>query len=206
MNFRYSVSSRRAVGALHRLVGAHLVGHHREGDQGGRGKLPRELRHGARHVVVRGDDDQRTEPAALRPAPGLDRVADRIHRGMVEIDATPRSATHGGVETGDLGRARRPVDAGDEEPPAAPLGGQELHRVDHPRLPRRSARRCRRHCGSSCHFLGGNRPDEPAKIPPQPRCRTARRRRSRPPWHGAATWREPAADGSLSLSGSGQHR
>ena len=47
-----------------------LFGDHRKGDQGDVGKLARELRHGARHVVVRRDDDQRTNAGGVAPSAG----------------------------------------------------------------------------------------------------------------------------------------
>src|SRR5674476_533516 len=60
---------------------------YRKGNQRHIGKLMRELGHGAWYVPVRGHHDQRVEIVLARPPLGLERIAEGIERGTVEIDA-----------------------------------------------------------------------------------------------------------------------
>ena len=97
------------------------------GEQGDVRELMGDLGDGARHVVVRGDDDQRAEAAALRPVPGLDRVAERVQR-TIEIDAAADHRAEFGVEARYLARGGGRVDAADQQALAA-AGGEQLDRV-----------------------------------------------------------------------------
>ena len=82
---------------------------------------------GARHMIVRGDHDQRTETAAFGPALGLDRISERIERA-VEIDAATHQRSNSGVEARDFVGVGRPVGAADQQAPAAPGPTARSHR------------------------------------------------------------------------------
>ena len=98
------------------------------GIEGGVGKLMGELGQRARHVVRRGHDDERLETVVDRPAPRLDRIAQRIERRIVEIDAAVQQAAVVDGLAGDVAGRRAGIDAGDEQALAA-AGGEQFERV-----------------------------------------------------------------------------
>src|SRR5262249_32573393 len=72
------------------------------------------------------------ETAAARPASRLDRIADGIGRGMVEIDAARKQFLVFGDEARQFERVRRLVDPRDQQALAA-TGSEELDRVGNAR-------------------------------------------------------------------------
>jgi hypothetical protein len=121
----------------------------------------RELGHGARHMPIRGHHDQRVEIVLARPILGLERVAEGIERGTVEIDAAGEKL---GIERGqprDFARSGVAVHAADQQSLAA-LGRQQFDGI-------RNARGGpgQRHdavgLAVECHFLGRNAQDKPAE-------------------------------------------
>ena len=88
----------------------------------------RELGHGARHVPIRRHHDQRIEIVLARPVLGLERVAEGVERGAVEIDAAREEL---GIERGqprDFARPGVAMHAADQQPFAA-FGRQQLDGV-----------------------------------------------------------------------------
>ena len=123
-----------------RLV-APLFTDHRERNQQDVRHAVREFDDGARHVVVRRDDDQRAETALLRPAPRFGGVAAGIDRRVVEIDAAGEPRLVVAQRTGDFAGAVRPVHARDQQPLAV-AAGKQIDGVRRPATSLRSARRC----------------------------------------------------------------
>ena len=104
------------------------IGDDREGDQRDVGKLVREFGKRARHMIGRGNDDERTETVFERPMPRLHRIAQCVLRRIVEVDAAGQHA----VVVDDLARnlASRGagIDAGDKQP-LATAGGEQFERI-----------------------------------------------------------------------------
>ena len=67
------------------------------------------------------------KPCAFGPAPGLDRIAERVERA-VEVDAAAHHAGEFRIEASDFPDRGGAVDAADQQPLAAP-GRQQLDRV-----------------------------------------------------------------------------
>ena len=80
----------------------------------------RQFRHRARHVIIRGHDDQRPEAALPHPAPRLGGIGDRVDRGAVEIDAAGDDPSRAPGASRAISRSLvDAVDAGNQEPVAA---------------------------------------------------------------------------------------
>jgi len=88
----------------------------------------RKLGERARHVIGRGDDNERVEAVFERPTPGFDRVAKRIASGIVEVDAAGQQSVVVDDLPGNLAGRRAGVDPGDEQALAA-AGGEQFKRV-----------------------------------------------------------------------------
>jgi hypothetical protein len=86
------------------------------------------LEHGARHVEVGGDDDQRLKAARLHPPPRLDRVADGVGGGTIDIDAAGKPALVLRHQPRDFTRTRERIDAADQKALAA-AGGKEIESI-----------------------------------------------------------------------------
>ena len=63
-----------------------------------------------------------------RPAPRLDRIAERVERGIIEVDAAGQQAAVIDGLAGDVGGRGAGIDAGDEQALAA-AGGEQFERV-----------------------------------------------------------------------------
>ena len=68
------------------------------------------------------------KPRSMRPAAGLHRVAERVDRGIVEVDTAGQDTAEAGGLMGDVGGRGAGIDAGDEQAFAV-AGGEELERV-----------------------------------------------------------------------------
>ena len=180
--FTYSVTIRRAAtpsvhhGSARWRSVTTGKGHERDV-----GQLMSDLGERARHVIVRRDHDQRAETAALRPAPGLDRIAQRIE-GAIEIDAAAHPALELRVEPGDfigIGRTVAPLMSNRLPRPDASNSIASVMREAPPvsaTMP--SASRV------SVSFVGRHAPDEPEKpeLPsPAPEPHSTRTSTSRAP-------------------------
>src|SRR5208282_3265256 len=104
------------------------VGDDRKRDQRDVWKLVRDLGAGPRHVVGGRDDDKRAEAAIDDPAACLYGVAERVDRGIVEVDAAGEQTVVTDDLPRDIGGRRSGVDAGDEQALAA-TGRQQLEPV-----------------------------------------------------------------------------
>ena len=87
-NLAYSATSSRAAAPLaHHGSSRHFSPITGNGISSDVGHGVRQLDDGARHVIVRGHDDQRAKAALLRPAPRFGGIAAGVDRRVVEIDA-----------------------------------------------------------------------------------------------------------------------
>ena len=173
--FRYSEKSRRAVSQIRPpgfVFSFHITGK----ASGDVRKLMRELGHGARHVIIRGHDDQRVEILLLRPAPGLEALPNVLSaersRSTQQLKILRMRASGG--RSPPLVVAVHP---GDQQPPAA-LGGQQFDRVAIREAPpvRTTIPSALR---SSTTSSVGDLPDEPEEPPASTRQPTAPRHRRR---------------------------
>ncbi len=95
---------------------------YRIGDEFDRRHRAGKLGQRARHVIIAGDHDQRTEPAILSPALGFRGVAEGVLRAMAEVDATLEDAFEFGIDYSR--QCLRPdgrVHSGDQEARGAAL-------------------------------------------------------------------------------------
>ena len=104
------------------------LGDDRIGDQRHVRQLMFQFRHCARHVIVRGDDDQRMEAAHARPPSRLHRIADRVGGRTVDVDATAENRAVTRRQPRYFFQPGRWIDAGDQQTLAAP-GSKQVDRV-----------------------------------------------------------------------------
>ena len=108
---RYTSDIRKRGAAPSRIVppvlDADPIRHHRIGHQGHAGKLVRELGHRARHVEVRGDDDQRLEAALRRPSAASRSRCRSCWSPSGRDRRSRRTSADAPAQAGDFGGSRR---------------------------------------------------------------------------------------------------
>ena len=185
--FRYSANSKRAVSRFDHqgssFTFGEITGKEISVDVG---KLMLKFGHRTRHVPVRGHHDQRIEIVLARPALGLERVAEGVERGAIEIDAAGEILGIKRRQPRDFARAGVAMHAGDQQPFAA-LGRQQFDRVGNAR-----GRPGQHHDAVGLaverHFLVRNAQDEPAEsASPAARRPTAPAVMVKKPIHAAKT-------------------